>query len=92
MFIKERLLPSQLIPSRRGFLQQMFDEEVVALVFAETFAHCVACAREKDELEVLASTLKGIDNLVRRRRVYVVVHFAYYEHELAFQILCVLNV
>ncbi len=37
MFIMERPLPSQLIPSRRGFLQQMLDEEVVALVLTVVF-------------------------------------------------------
>ena len=64
MFIMERPLPSQLIPSRRGFLQQMLDEEVVALVLTVAFAHGMAGAREKDELEVLASTLQRTYHLI----------------------------
>ena len=86
------ILLLQFIPCWRILLEEVLHEEVVALVFAETFAHCVTCAREKDELEVFACTLEGIDNLVGRRRVYVVVHFTFYEHEFAFEVLCVLYV
>ena len=82
----------QLIPCWWVLLEEVLDEEVVALVLAEAFAHCVACAWEEDELEVFACALEGVNDLVRRRRVDVVVHLAYYEHELTFEVLGVLDV
>ena len=46
------------------YAQQVFDEEVVALVLSIGFAHGVACAWEEDELEVFVGLDEGVNNLV----------------------------
>ena len=82
----------QFVPAGGIYAQEVLDEEVGAFVFAEVFAHGVVGAGDEDELEVLVGLDEGVDDLVGGGGIDVVVLFADEEHELALEVLGVLDV
>ena len=63
-YIKRGTIYRCLFPLWRIYSKKVLDEEVVTLMLAEGFTHCVACSRKENELEVLVRLLEGIDNLI----------------------------
>ena len=68
-------------PSWRCDVEEMADEEVVALVLAVGFAHSVAGTGDDHEVEVLVGTCEGGRKLHGGRGIDIVVEFANDKHE-----------
>ena len=64
-YIKRGTIFRCLFPLWWFYSQKVLDEEVVTLMFAEGFTHCVACSWKENELEVLVRLLECIYYLIR---------------------------
>ena len=90
--LKPELLALYIAPFRRFHTQQILHEEVVTLVLAIEFAHGMMGSRNHHEFEILVRLFQRIHYLISARRIYVVIHLAYHQHQRALQLVGVLHV
>ena len=82
----------EFVPFWRLNTQQVLHKEVGTFVLSKGFAHGVVGIGHQDKLEVFVGFDEGVDHLVGRGGIDIVVHFAHEEHEFSLEVLGVLHV
>lgn len=59
----------------------MADKEVITLVFAKVLSHRVVSSRDNYQFKIFIGFYQSIGHLHGRSRIYIIVQFAYHQHQ-----------
>ena len=69
--LQTSLLLFYLIPLRWIHLHQMTDKEIIPLMFAKIFPHCMMRSGNHDQFKIFIRLYQCIDHLHGRGRIYI---------------------